>query len=444
MRISHTKTLKLLIFLTVIVVLRLLYLMTADQSVNDNLLFKPAVETANKEDERVILNRILKDGVKARLIHEENEYYILSVLKDRNKITKSHHDSHDLHRQIKLNRFENRNVFTANQPKHRPTEYLNEGTDVMPSENVTEQDPVHELPSNCPKNSLLHKNINFAGYGKCVPHKPSYDDCLTAYEMYGLRPELHRCYNKTSAICKFQVVQEKGQRTLKVHCNKETCKETEDGIVAKGLNRQTGEHEALRAFSLIHDLEMDLPDIIKDHDYVFLECGDFEGNHVDQVLAVPPLYTLTENKAKIRPKDTVNVNIILIDSVARAHFYRSLPNTIQLFKNWTKDPTHSPAEVLDFELFQSVEGHTTENLHAMFTGKLFPADRPRDEAYPSVGMETLFGHFQKSNYQTMWQEDLCWKGVWGLMTDLGIEAEWENIGPKLEEVHIHRTGMMVG
>ncbi|KAK3749302.1 hypothetical protein QZH41_020078, partial [Actinostola sp. cb2023] len=125
---------------------------------------------------------------------------------------------------------------------------------------------------------------------------------------------------------------------------------------------------------------------------------------------------------------------------SRAHFYRSLPETIQLFKDWTRDPLHSPAQVFDFELFQAVEGHTAENTHALFTGKLFPPNG-RDASTRPVGMETLFGHYRQANYQTMWQEDLCWEGVWGLFTDLAIDAEWQNLGPKLEEVYIDSTGM---
>ena len=65
----------------------------------------------------------------------------------------------------------------------------------------------------------------------------------------------------------------------------------------------------------------------------------------------------------------LNINIVWLDSISRRHFYRSLPRTVETMDQINRD-AQTKAEILDFELMQSVHGHTHENLIALTQGKV--------------------------------------------------------------------------
>jgi len=174
--------------------------------------------------------------------------------------------------------------------------------------------------------------------------------------------------------------------------------------------------------------------------FVFVNCFVITDNQTlaSQLISIPPRVT-TQEGLKPRTKNTINVNIVLLDSISRAHFYRSLPKTVERLRSLADKPDMAPAKVYDFELFQAVHGHTTHNEHALFTGQLLPPMDP-DEETPSVRADVLFGHFKRAGYQTMWQEDLCWMSSWGLVTDL-VAGDWEELQIKLKESFIDNTGL---
>ncbi|XP_032236117.2 uncharacterized protein LOC5510968 [Nematostella vectensis] len=289
----------------------------------------------------------------------------------------------------------------------------------------------------CPNNSLSQEGL--PPYGKCTPHRPTLEACKTAYQFYNLEIPSLTCNDPHKAdICSVTVTREKKQ--IEARCNDHLC--DQDTIRTRSMNPMNGEHDAIETFSTIKTLAAALPRILKQNalnkfHYVFIECNR-TSEVIRQLLPVSPVLTIQKHE-NARPKNTLNVNVILIDSVARAHFYRSLPETINLFKNWSRSED-APAQVFDFELFQAVEGHTAENTHALFTGKLFPITEDRD-AVRSVEMGKLFRHFRRAGYQTMWQEDLCWKGYWGLLVDMAKGYDWNVLADALEKEGIDHTGI---
>lgn len=299
--------------------------------------------------------------------------------------------------------------------------------------------------SRCPKNALGFESL--VSYGKCKPHRSSEEGCAQAKRFFTLKPA--KCEEPhTGDICNINVLEKKKKKILEARCNLKLCRQENSSFLVKTMNPDNGKHDIIHTFPSIKKLEKELP-LIMEHsrrngyNYVFLECkGKTAGRKVVQLLPMDPRFTVKDNASIRRNHRLLNVNIILIDSVARAHFYRSLPKTIDVFKRWNNDSTHSPARVFDFELFQAVEGHTADNTHAMFTGKLFPDSIDRSHP-PAVGMEDLFGRYKRAGYQTSWQEDLCWKGRWGLFVDLGLSFDWKNLAPKLKEVFIDTTGKSV-
>ena len=69
---------------------------------------------------------------------------------------------------------------------------------------------------------------------------------------------------------------------------------------------------------------------------------------VGQMFLIPPL---PEKQYKQKQSKTnININLVMIDSVARSHFYRSLPHTISTFSKINKY-RHVKAEVLTLSCF---------------------------------------------------------------------------------------------
>ncbi|XP_028395200.1 uncharacterized protein LOC114519289 [Dendronephthya gigantea] len=186
--------------------------------------------------------------------------------------------------------------------------------------------------------------------------------------------------------------------------------------------------------------------------FVFLQCGSLR-----QVLPLPRTIKLSSKKSKKSKKKSkkINVNIILIDSISRPHFYRSMPRTIEALRHVVYNES-IPATVLDFELLQSVSQHTMDNCRPLYSGvtagvyKEF-SSKWRKSIKP-LGISVLFGEYQKNGYQTMFQEEGCWYDLWGLMlTDVerhptltdreGFAKRWKQLQERWKHYHIDDFGL---
>ena len=295
----------------------------------------------------------------------------------------------------------------------------------------------------CPKLSL--QSTETAKYGLCTPHQPSEESCKFAKETYAIDPELTICKNAGRGdVCKIEIIRTSEQSEISFRCNQTICKQGESGsFKVHSLDPKVGTTSIVQEFSTIKELEIGLPGIVKENkrnkfNFVFIDCVTQQGKDVSQFLPIEPVFTIEETQ-NIRNGNFINVNVLLIDSVARAHFYRSLPRTVATFKKWRESPNTVPAKVFDFELFQALHGHTAENTHALFTGELFPL-KDRGKTRP-VNMSAMFGHYKRAGYHTIFQEDLCWKAIWGLMLDLG-ERGWSNLQRAMKTTSIDHTGTL--
>jgi hypothetical protein len=299
----------------------------------------------------------------------------------------------------------------------------------------------------CPEHFLPHEDA--WEYGHCLPHQASVDSCATVKKSYRLDPSLTKCKTSSSStVCQMHFLPslKRDDVVFRVHCDDSICKEhnRSESIQVLNANPSDGTITEAGRFLNVVDLEEALLVIIRENierkfHFVILRCtlkGTNKG--ISQLIPIDPQITIRTNASKPGDKNLVNVNIALLDSVSRAHFYRSLPKTVELFKTWRNDPRSAPAMVFDFELFQAVDGHTTENTHALFNGKLLPLER--SDSRHSVNPGTMFGTFYKAGYQTMWQEDLCWKAGWGLMIDL-LTGSWGNLAKRLQENFIDHSGI---
>ena len=303
----------------------------------------------------------------------------------------------------------------------------------------------------CKKFFLTDSNKN--SYGTCKPHRPTPDACKFAESLYSYDPSLSHCKDNEESveICSLGVEVSQKKKLLKAKCNSQVCQRFVNKLERKfitfgvhSIDPEEGVLRSVRNFSLVSELEHQLPRIAlltarNKFNFVFVNCFVITSDKTlaSQLISIPPRVTTQEGLSP-RAKNSINVNIVFLDSVSRAHFYRSLPKTVETLRSLADRPDVAPARVYDFELFQAVHGHTTHNEHALFTGQLLPPIDP-DRETPSVRADVLFGHFKRAGYQTMWQEDLCWMSSWGLVTDL-VAEDWEELQIKLKDSFIDNTG----
>ncbi len=298
----------------------------------------------------------------------------------------------------------------------------------------------------CPKLSIFKKNANEVVPPEqlaCIPHKPSSQDCQYASEVYKIDPHLQRCKDPHShVLCTVQLDKLKApSRMIKVECDQGRHKCTK--FILRGLNSKTGNTEKLISVSRIDILEAKLKEIATKaieqmSNFMFIGCVNDKGKITAKQLVVLPSVNLDDKPYETKNRANPHVNIVLLDSISRAHFYRSLPMVIKTFNEINKK---SDTEIMDFELFQSVHGHSAENFRALFTGKLFPKKMTDAEKQRSViGIHELMGEFKNAGYETMGQDDLCWKNWWGMRMDLGSPSNWTSFVETLRKANIDMTG----
>lgn len=156
--------------------------------------------------------------------------------------------------------------------------------------------------------------------------------------------------------------------------------------------------------------------------YCIIQCVTNAGRYVSQLLILPPvLHASGKQMRTIHSKRLLlNVNILLLDSLSRHHFYRSLPKTIQEFRH-LNEKFFKAGRVFDFELFQGIKSQTLESLQALFEGiKHFQTlSEAFSMPYKTVNLNETLGHFKAYGYETLYVEDLCWLFKWGLVKEQG-------------------------
>lgn len=149
--------------------------------------------------------------------------------------------------------------------------------------------------------------------------------------------------------------------------------------------------------------------------------------------------------------NSINLNILVLDSISRPHFYRSLPETVKSLRDIVEFSSYN-ATVLDFELLQSSAAYTFHNIRALMSGKMDfrYSGGHENETY---GIDVLFGKFKQLGYYTLLQEDSCWYDSWGsIFTDNAYQGNiprdkyefanrWKKFQDKVKNYHIDDFGL---
>ncbi|KAK3749850.1 hypothetical protein QZH41_015513 [Actinostola sp. cb2023] len=246
------------------------------------------------------------------------------------------------------------------------------------------------------------------------------EECKKAYGFYRVGTKPPSCNEKgsTSDLC--TVVQEFSSH-VQVKCDLSPC--GRNPVYVASIDRVNGELEnkkKWKKFVQVKDLERNLPRIITENTqngfhFCFIQCRSGARNtDVQTILSFPPQATRTEKKFK----GLFNVNVVVLDSVSRAQFYRSLPKTVATLRHIEYNNSLN-LRVLDYELMQSLGAYTFVNIKAFFTGNsMYHTEQKNPRISQNqyyYGFDLFYNRLKEKGFRTIFQEDSCWYDVWGTL-----------------------------
>ena len=232
--------------------------------------------------------------------------------------------------------------------------------------------------------------------------------------------------NNAIKICTVSEGKTYKREEIKVSCDASPCKNKR---ISLGLFRDTtGEIK----WQLVRDINR-LSTLLKNHimssefapGFALLKCEDGQGV---QVLSFPKVLDRMEAVQKHEKRRRFNINIVLEDSLSRAHFYRTLLKTASTFRDIIYNQS-IPSTLLEFEKVQSHLPNTYSTLQRLFTAQKYWKTKtncdhsvkkflPNDTEYTcTFGVEEMFSRYKKAGYSTLLQEDRCWYDEWGSLLD---------------------------
>jgi hypothetical protein len=231
--------------------------------------------------------------------------------------------------------------------------------------------------------------------------------------------------NNTIKICTVSEDKNYKREEIQVSCDASPCK---DKRISLGLfSHTTGKIE----WQLVNLNR--LSTLLKNHiissefapDFALLKCEDGQGI---QVLTFPKILDRMEAVQKHEKRRHFNINIVLEDSLSRAHFYRTLLKTAPTFRDIIYNQS-IPSTLLEYEKVQSYASTTYSILQRLFTAQKYWNSKTKcengvkefltnDTKYScTFGLEEMFSRYKKAGYSTLLQEDNCWYDDWGSLLD---------------------------
>ncbi|XP_057313135.1 uncharacterized protein LOC130654542 [Hydractinia symbiolongicarpus] len=296
----------------------------------------------------------------------------------------------------------------------------------------------------CPVLAINKKYVITADDNLCVPRQPSESGCDVAARIFKYNASRSCDVSSGVRICWFE--------NNALRCSGKTCgKLYNDNITVFMFNYSTG---SVQTFATNFTADEDITSFVSTYvqrtikngfHFLFVSCAGQENKTqllvLDEHFPSKTSHPRKNQKVDKSLNNCLNINVVFFDSISRGHFYRSLQKTINSFNEIN---SVGDAEVLDFELFQALYGHTVPNIRALYLGKSLSNNmsKPEIENVPVVAND-FHKHFKRLGYKTLYQEDLCWRSPWGLRFDLGSHANtaWSEFYKALNESYIDETGL---
>lgn len=263
----------------------------------------------------------------------------------------------------------------------------------------------------------------------CIPREFPATTCIRASKEYSINSDPLKCSSELDhRLCSFKVSNNMSSQTkATIECNTTKCGKNPVYVLEVSPTFGILEERRLwKRFFTSRGLENYLQrysnaSAIHGFNFCYLACVEKERKgFIEQLFSFPSLHMLYSGT----PQDKINfnLNILVLDSVSRPHFYRTLPKTVNTLREIVHFEFYN-ASVLDFEMMQSTAAYTFHNIRALMSGK-------KDFHYSgghvneSYGIDVLFGKFKKLGFYTLLQEDSCWYDSWGsLFTDNKFQGE---------------------
>ena len=317
-----------------------------------------------------------------------------------------------------------------------------------------------QLSSLCPNfNSLHEQDASLYDGVACQPRTPPKEACQYTAKMFKLRPSLLVCKNKDGEVqlsydlCNVSDIHTADQSTqVKVTCDLSACDSRKD-IIIEELDPSSGELREKKANGKTQGSKETFENLVKkallrarenNFNFVYLNCTSKRTSKtISQMISVLPKLQYVQSSKRRQRGRKLNVNILILDSISRAHFYRSFPNSVEYLREKRANKQPKAASFFEFQFFQAIQGRTYQNEYALFNGKLCPGDhsRWRPDRAPT-NPQILYGVFKKAGYQTLILEDVCWKNKYGIRGSLKGE-DWPSFQKKMKTSNIDSTGMML-
>ena len=254
----------------------------------------------------------------------------------------------------------------------------------------------------------------------CSPHQANENDCARAAKDYQIHKKPLQCSDELQKeICTIKETwRTSPESELKIQCNISPCKG--NPVTATGIHPSEGrvdkekeEHRFTTSKALENFLaHFVIVNTLRSFSFCFLSCKTSGKKNISQILTFPPILE-TENSEFLpseKSEAPINLNIVVLDSVSRAHFYRSLPKTVETLRHIVYNESVN-ATALDFELLQSTAPYTFHNIRAFMSGKSnFNYIEHSNGTYQ---INTLYQKLKDQGYYTLLQEDSCWFDEWG-------------------------------
>ena len=239
----------------------------------------------------------------------------------------------------------------------------------------------------------------------CVRRQPPLEECQKASRDYQVQSPPVRCDETETEkdLCTITDKWRSGVNAkVKIRCDVRRC--GKNAVYVASMDPATGQLEGQhkwRKFASRTEIEGNLSSIVsqnsqKGFNFCLVQClKNNTSQIIKTVLSFPPVLEVSNSHA---PRlASLNMNVVVLSSVSRSHFYRSLPETVATLRNIVYDNSIT-ASVLDFEFFQSIGSDAAQNLRILMSGK----DGKSSE------ISTLFAELKQLGYQNTFQTDQCW------------------------------------
>ena len=266
----------------------------------------------------------------------------------------------------------------------------------------------------------------------CVRREPSVQECQKATRDYEVESPALRCEGPMEKdLCTItEKYRTNANAQVNVRCDIGRCG---NPVYVVSLDPKTGqleEQQKWQKFTSKTEIEGNLPSVIirnskKGLNFCLVQClRNNTSQLIRTVLSFPPIIEVTNSHTQ-KPVN-LDINVVVLNSVSRAHFYRSLPETVGTIRNVVYDNS-IPASALDFEFLQNFGPDMALDLRIPSSGK--NGETPTENSEIS----TLFAELKKLGYHNILQTDQCWYDKDAITIDLRSKMETEEVTEKFRK-----------